>query len=244
MTATTTRYVFLEVFRAGAIRCFTRFLPVTATFSLFAAGRVLRPFFATASFRLGGFIEAWGATGRTVTGAEADASPPVNPWAALASAPATCPNLRATLVSIGSGEIFFFRAVIRSPLSNLLCDVLPSDRIRKKVPASPAGTSPRDCVENLGSAALTVAVLIVFFVFVLPLIALLGLVLVLTGLSGLTSVALLRLTMLTGMRTLLTLSGLIALLGFLVRIVCHENSSLKIAWSSSTPLEFVAIYKN
>jgi hypothetical protein len=92
------------------------------------------------------------------------------------------------------------------------------------------------CVNGkLGSAALMVAVLVVFLAFVLPLI-LLGLVLVLSGLSRLPSLSLL---VLSGLRTFLSLSVLVALL--LLHIVCHENSSLKDSAELPAPLEFVAI---
>jgi hypothetical protein len=91
---------------------------------------------------------------------------------------------------------------------------------QKEVPAQNAGTSRLIIAykRKLGSAALTVAVLIVLFVFVRPLITLLGLVLVLPGLTLLDG--LLALSVLPRLRTLLSLSELVALL--ILHIVCHE----------------------
>lgn len=66
---------------------------------------------------------------------------------------------------------------------------------------------------ELGSATLTIAVLILFFGLVLT--ALLWLVL-----AGLT-------TLLAGLTALLSLSGLVTLLTLLLHIVCHKNILLK-----------------
>jgi hypothetical protein len=73
--------------------------------------------------------------------------------------------------------------------------------------------------ENLGSAALTVAILVIFLVFVLALAAFFRLVL-----SGL--VTLLRLSVLSGLSALLglaVLASLAPLLALLFHIVCHKS---------------------
>jgi len=85
-----------------------------------------------------------------------------------------------------------------------------------------AGTSNHCIEKGLGSAALTVAVLVIFFILILTtlfLLVLAGLaaLLALSRLSGLT-------TLLTGLAALLALSELIA---FLLHIVCHKNILLK-----------------
>jgi hypothetical protein len=78
---------------------------------------------------------------------------------------------------------------------------------------------------KLGSAALTVAILVVFLSLVLTLATLLRLVLsglaTLLRLSGLSTL----LTVLSRLTRLLTLSGLIPLLALLFHIVCHKSSS-------------------
>jgi hypothetical protein len=72
--------------------------------------------------------------------------------------------------------------------------------------------------EELRSATLTVAVLVLF---VLGLAALLRLIL--AGLAALLALA--RLALLTGLTALLPLSGLASLLIFLLHVVCHKDSS-------------------
>jgi hypothetical protein len=84
-----------------------------------------------------------------------------------------------------------------------------------------AGTSNHCIEKGLGSATLTVAVLVIFFI------------LILTTLFLLVLAALLALSRLSGLTTLLTLTGLSALLAlseliaFLLHIVCHKNILLK-----------------
>jgi hypothetical protein len=68
---------------------------------------------------------------------------------------------------------------------------------------------------KLRSAALTVAVLVIFFIVVLTLTALFWLLL--TGLTTLLA--------LSGLARLIVLSGLSALLALLFHIVCHEYPS-------------------
>jgi hypothetical protein len=72
---------------------------------------------------------------------------------------------------------------------------------------------------ELGSAALTVAVLVLF---VLSLATLLRLIL--AGLAALLTLARLP-TLLSGLATLLPLSRLATLLIFLLHVVCHKDSS-------------------
>jgi hypothetical protein len=79
-------------------------------------------------------------------------------------------------------------------------------------------------LENeLGRAALPVAVLILFIILRLTLITLFRLLLLLTGLPAL----LLALPMLARLTALLTLPGLAALLTLFFHIVCHELLLLK-----------------
>jgi len=149
---------------------------------------------------------------------------PVSPCVTFAKAPTVRPNLRATLFKSGSCFAFsLFTAM--GTLNSLSCNLdlmryisaVGAITTKKEVPVTIAGTSCNHCVKRkLGSAALTVAVLVVFFILVLPLITLLGLVLVLAGLACL-----------TGLAGLLVFSVLVALLIFLIHIVCHENSSLR-----------------
>jgi sterol desaturase/sphingolipid hydroxylase (fatty acid hydroxylase superfamily) len=77
--------------------------------------------------------------------------------------------------------------------------------------------------EKLRSAALTVAVLVIFFSVVLTLTALFWLLL--TGLTTLLALSgLAWLVVLSGLSTL-ALSGLTALLALFLHIVCHEYPS-------------------
>jgi hypothetical protein len=92
-------------------------------------------------------------------------------------------------------------------------------QIHYKIKGSPSQNGPGLPAENrferkLRSAALTVAVLVIFFSVVLTLTALFWLLL--TGLT----------TLLAGLTALLALSGLARLLAFLFHIiVCHEYPS-------------------
>jgi hypothetical protein len=77
---------------------------------------------------------------------------------------------------------------------------------------------------KLRSAALTVAVLVIFFIVVLTQTALFWLLL--TGLTALLALSgLARLVVLPGLPALLALSGLTSLLALFLHIVCHEYPS-------------------
>src|ERR1700674_600405 len=102
-------------------------------------------------------------------------------------------------------------------------------QIPHKIKGSPSQNGPGLPTENrfekkLRSAALAIAVLVIFFIVVLALTALFWLLL--TGLTPLLALSgLARLIVLAGLSTLLALSGLTALLALLFHIVCHEYSS-------------------
>ncbi|MHB8217924.1 MAG: hypothetical protein ACYDDS_17770 [Candidatus Sulfotelmatobacter sp.] len=96
---------------------------------------------------------------------------------------------------------------------------------KNEVPARGPGLQLLRVQRELGSATLTIAVLILFFVLVLP--ALFGLVLarLTTLLAGLTAV--LALSGLSRLTALLALSELVTLLTLLFHIVCHKKHSPK-----------------
>jgi hypothetical protein len=113
---------------------------------------------------------------------------------------------------------FFLRRHMMPPVV-----ALQDPAFKKEVPALPG--LPYRVITKLRSAALTVAILIVFLSVILSLATLLRLVLSgLTTLLGLSRLSAL-LTVLSRLTRLLTLSILIALLALLFYIVCHKSSS-------------------
>jgi type II secretory pathway component PulF len=88
-----------------------------------------------------------------------------------------------------------------------------------------AGTSINHCVRKreLGSTTLTVAVLIVFVGLVLATLLRLVLPRLAALLSRLTTLVSGLTTLLSGLTALLALSELVALLTFLLHIVCHKK---------------------
>jgi hypothetical protein len=104
------------------------------------------------------------------------------------------------------------------------CGCAARSSVQKRSPGF-AGTPIPHVIAKLRSAALTVAILIIFLSLVLTLASLLRLVLSgLTTLLGLSRLSTL-LTVLSRLTRLLTLSILIALLALLFHIVCHKSSS-------------------
>jgi hypothetical protein len=121
----------------------------------------------------------------------------------------------------GCGLTSFFFGAIRMP--PVICTA-KSD-VQKRSPGFAGTSTPLRAANKLGSAALTVAILVVVLSLVLTLATLLRLVLsrlaTLLGLSGLSAL----LTVLSRLTRRLTLSDLVPLLALLIHIVCHKSSS-------------------
>jgi hypothetical protein len=219
------RFRFVPAPAAGFTGC------VRETREIFLLARVLRA---------RGFVGiAISAASRTfaVTFSARGAMFSLRSWVTLVNVPAACPSLRATAFRRGSCFGIRFRVVIALAPVPGCAGWTRSHARQNEVPALKGRDfhNISDLLgrnDELGSAALTVAVLIIFLVFALPLAALLGLVLV--GLAALLA--------LTGLVALLALSRLAALLTLFLHIVCHKSPPEK-AWAVPRLRNLLAILK-